>query len=199
MYEKPKYSKLEESLETELLLHGFKKNKEVDPIKRALRFLFLSNFTFMGKMDTLRYGMVDQKAMFFNMVNRTSEMLYNVQFNNSDFRKFLKDISFTNKDFGRPSTQREDSFIYNDPPYLGTVDTYSDSDTWTEQDVIDLWDANEKTGCKYAISEFDHPFIIDQAKQRGLNVIEIGERQNLKNRRTEILVTNYKNSQLKLF
>ena len=36
-------------------------------------------------------------------------------------------------------------------------------------------------------------FILEQAKQRNLNVITIGERQNLKNRRTEILVTNYKN------
>jgi len=32
------------------------------------------------------------------------------------------------------------------------------------------------------------------SKQRNLNVIIIGERQNLKNRRTEILVTNYKNN-----
>jgi DNA adenine methylase len=41
------------------------------------------------------------------------------------------------------------------------------------------------------MSEFDHPFILEQAKQRNLNVITIGERQNLKNRRTEILITNY--------
>ena len=49
------------------------------------------------------------------------------------------------------------------------------------------------------MSEFDHPFILEQAKQRNLNVIIIGERQNLKNRRTEILVTNYSNSQQSLF
>ena len=41
------------------------------------------------------------------------------------------------------------------------------------------------------MSEFDNEFILNQAKERGLNVIIIGERQNLKNRRTEILVTNY--------
>ncbi len=49
------------------------------------------------------------------------------------------------------------------------------------------------------MSEFDHPFILDQAKQRGLNVHIIGERQNLKNRRTEILVTNYRLQQGELF
>lgn len=38
-----------------------------------------------------------------------------------------------------------------------------------------------------------------KAKQRGLNVITIGERQNLKNCRTEILVTNYSNRQPELF
>lgn len=57
----------------------------------------------------------------------------------------------------------------------------------------------EETGCKFAYSEFDHPFILQQAKERNLNVIRIGERQNLKNRRIEILVTNYKTSQLNLF
>ena len=41
------------------------------------------------------------------------------------------------------------------------------------------------------MSEFNHPFILEQAKERNLNVITIGERQNLKNRRTEILITNY--------
>lgn len=41
------------------------------------------------------------------------------------------------------------------------------------------------------MSKFDNQFILEQAKQRGLNVIIIGERKNLKNRRTEILITNY--------
>lgn len=41
------------------------------------------------------------------------------------------------------------------------------------------------------MSEFDNEFIMQQAKERKLNIIYIGERQNLKNRRTEILITNY--------
>ena len=49
------------------------------------------------------------------------------------------------------------------------------------------------------MSEFDHPFILEQAKERNLNVIIIGERGNLKNFRTEILVTNYQNMQQSLF
>ena len=42
-------------------------------------------------------------------------------------------------------------------------------------------------------------YIIEQAEKRGLNIHIIGERQNLKNRRTEILITNYQNSQQSLF
>ena len=72
-------------------------------------------------------------------------------------------------------------------------------DDFNEDDSEDLFNTLEQTGCKFAMSEFDHPFILEQAKQRNLNVIIIGERRNLKNRRTEILVTNYSNSQTKLF
>jgi len=45
---------------------------------------------------------------------------------------------------------------------------------------------------KFAISEFDNDFVIGLANDYKLNIITIGERQNMKNRRTEILVTNYK-------
>jgi DNA adenine methylase len=101
---------------------------------------------------------------------------------NIDFRKFFDNFQIRGTE--------SQHFIYNDPPYLGTADNYSNS--FTETDSNDLFEANEQTGCKYAMSEFDHPFILQQAKERGLNVHTIGERQNLKNRRTEILVTNYK-------
>jgi len=56
------------------------------------------------------------------------------------------------------------------------------------------------SGCKYAVSEFDNPTVIQMAKDRGLQVHIIGERQNMKNRRTEILITNYEPSrQLTMF
>jgi len=95
------------------------------------------------------------------------------------------------------SNEIKDSFIYCDPPYIGTTDNYSHS--FKESDSIDLFDALEATKCRFAYSEFNNGFILDQAKQRGLNIIKIGERQNLKNRRTEILITNYENRQMSLF
>jgi DNA adenine methylase len=176
------------------LLNYWKENEETEPIKKALRFLFLSNLTWMGKGGTLKYSSNNNsKDIIAKNIGLCFDLLSNVQLNNCDFRFFLVNINFED----RAKLGRNAAFIYNDPPYLGTGDNYSHS--FKEEDSFDLFEANEKTGCKYAISEFDHPFILQQAKERNLNVIEIGERQNLKNRRTEILVTNYKTNQLELF
>ena len=73
---------------------------------------------------------------------------------------------------------------------MGTDDNYSNS--FTENDSNDLFDLLTQSGCKWAMSEFDNDYILKQAEERGLNVIIIGERGNLKNFRTEIPVTNYK-------
>ncbi len=181
------------------LLDYWKENKEVEPIKKALRFLLMSNFTYMGKMDTLKIDATGTakatKDKFKKKLYICYSKIYDISINNTDFKAFLKNISF--KTDGR--NDEEKTFIYSDPPYLQTVDTYSDSDTWTTTDSSDLFDSLQKTGCKFAYSEFNHPFILQQAKERNLNVHIIGERQNLKNRRIEILVTNYKTNQLKLF
>ncbi len=180
------------------LLDYWKKNEETEPIKKALRFLFLSNLTVLGKMDTLKYTPRDEsKKQFFKYIDYTFDYLFGAKLNNNDFRKFLKNINFIDVDYGKPSNERKEVLIYADPNYLETINTYNN--TWTESDSNDLFNCLQQTGCKWAMSEFDHPFILEQAKQRGLNIIIIGERQNLKNRRTEILITNYNVPQLELF
>lgn len=182
------------------LLDYWKKSEETEPVKKALRFLFLSNLTYMGKMDCLSYTLRDEsKKMFYQKIDHTFDFIYGVKLNNCDFRRFFSSLKYTDIDYGKPSGERSKIFIYCDSPYLNSTDTYSDSGTWTEPDSLDLFNCLDETGCKYAMSEFDHPFILKQAKQRGLNIIHIGERQNLKNRRTEILVTNYKIQQQELF
>jgi len=176
------------------LLNFWKENEEQDPVMKAVRFLFLSNLTLLGKMGTLKYTPRDEsKKLFYENVDLTFKLLADVKFNNADFREFFRGIAFIDVDFGKPSGERDSAFVYNDSPYLDTINTYSDNGTWTKQDAADLFDCNVATGSKFAISEFDHPFILEQAKDRGLNVITIGERNNLKNRRIEILVTNYIN------
>lgn len=164
------------------LLEYWKNKNEEEPIKKALRFLFISNLTHMGGGSSIRLQPRTPKQTFFDRIDETYKLINDVQFYNNDFRKFLKSICF--------DSMEDETLIYCDPPYLETMDNYSHS--FTEQDANDLFDCLIESKCKFAYSEFDHPFILEQAEKRGLNVIIIGERQNIKNRRTEILVTNYK-------
>lgn len=162
------------------LLKHWKQNKETDEILKALRFIFLSNFTYLGKGTTMCFGTENPKSIILKNIDATQKYLENVQFANRDFRSFFEQLRERNSD---------DTFIYCDPPYLGTDDNYETS--FNEQDSEDLFNLLIQSKCKFAISEFDHPFILEQAQKNGLNTLIIGERQNLKNRRTEILITNY--------
>jgi DNA adenine methylase len=142
------------------LLEYWKKNLETEPLKKALRFLFLSNLTHMGAGFSIRLQPRTPKQTFFDRIDETHKLINDVQFYNNDFRKFLKSICFDGMEC--------ETLIYCDPPYLQTSDNYSNS--FVEQDVIDLFDSLNQTGCKFAMSEFDNPFILNQAKERNLNV-----------------------------
>ena len=173
------------------LLKYWKKNLETDPIKKALRFLLMSNFIPTGHQVTIDLNAENPKNHFFSKIEACFNFMFNVKFSNIDCNKFIDSTSKRSKD------KAQDVFIYCDPPYLGTNDNYSNS--FTQEQSIELFDTLQATKCKFAMSEFDNEFILNQAKERGLNVIIIGERQNLKNRRTEILITNYQNNQLTIF
>ena len=166
------------------LMKYWQLNEEIEPIQKAIRFLMLSNFSFIGAGSMMQLSFANHKKVFYENLERTNKMLFDVQFANFDFRKFLTSIHFRHGD-----ADKKRAFIYADPPYLNTNDNYSHS--FTEQDSIDLLNSLQETGCKFAMSEFDNEFILQQAKERKLNIIYIGERQNLKNRRNEILITNY--------
>jgi len=168
------------------LLEYWKTNTEEEPIRKAMRFLFMSNFTYLGKGTTIGLVCGDSKGFLMSKIDETAKFLFDVQFANFDFRKFINSLSFRDK------IEQSKSFIYCDPPYLGTDDNYSHS--FTENDSSELFDLLCNSGCRFAMSEFDHPFILKQAEQRNLNLIIIGERKNLKNRRVEILITNYANA-----
>ena len=167
--------------------------------KKALRFLLMSNFTFNGNGSTIVFGASVSRATSYKIdfnekLKKTFDNLYTVQFINKDFKKFFNSIMLDNRGAKGESGK---TFIYADPPYINTDDNYSNS--FTKADSLELFEALKKTGCRWAMSEFNNPFILDQAKQRGLNIHFLGSRQNLKNRCTEILVTNYENRQIKLF
>lgn len=167
------------------LFQYWKTNKETDPVKKAVRFVYLSNYGHLGKDSTLRLGVDNSKKLALENYQKTLDFLKDcsLKFTNYDFCKFLRSISF------RSLSDKKKTFIYCDPPYLQTTNNYSHS--FTEQDFIDLIDVLIEIDCKFAVSEFDNRFVIEQVKERGLNIIVIGERKNLINRRTEILITNY--------
>lgn len=165
------------------LWNFWKANKETEPVKRAIRFLFLSNYGYLGKPNTLRYGNKNTSEILLTQIDEAAKFMFGVEFMNYDFREMFKKISF------KDENEKAYTFIYADPPYLDTDDNYETS--FTEKDSFDLFDTLQNTGIKWAMSEFDHPFILQQAKERNLNVLSIGERINIKNRKVEVLVTNY--------
>ena len=165
------------------------KTEEQDPIWKAVRFLVLSNFSLLNNCNTLSFTQSHTKKVLLSKIDETFLEVQNVRFMNVDFRKVIPQLAFRNN---RPN-QRLFTFIYADPPYLNTYSNYN-LPKWNEQDVNDLITICKETDLKMAISEFDNPKILEMAK--GLNIIEIGERKNLKNRRKEILITNYNKEEL---
>lgn len=174
---------------SEGLINYWRKNIETDPIKKAVRFLLLSNFTYLGKGDTLRAGLDNAKNRILDNLDLTFEKLKNVKIMSKDFRKVIPSISFT-----KGLNDKEHCLVYMDPIYFGTEHYYR-VPNWNESDTTDCLDIMVTCGIKCAMSEFNHPFVLSEARKRGLNIIYLRERANIKNRRTEILITNYEASQ----
>jgi len=172
----------------------WKTNIPDDRVLRAVRFLFYSNFGYMGKPDTLHQNDNHNKRNIALEIDGID--FGDSHFMCDDFEKAINSITLRGE-----RSWSDLAFIYNDPPYLNQGHNYAHGDAWNESEVSRLMDVNISKGCKFAISEFDNPTVIQMAKDRGLQIHIIGERENMKtNRRTEILITNYEPSrQLGLF
>lgn len=177
------------------LMKYWKKNKESDPIWRAVRFLFISNFTYLSKGYNVKFTADNSKQILLDRIEPTFQFMRDARFMNVDFRKVLGNISFGDES---ALCKRADSFIYSDAPYVGTEGWYTNNSN-TEQDCIDHMDMLTSSDIRFAMSEFDNELVLDLAADRNLNIINIGERRNLKNRRNEILITNYSLRQKSLF
>lgn len=162
---------------------AWQKHQETDPVYKAVRFLVLSNFSFMGKGNTLLLGFGGNKPDLSELLPAITRAFINTKFTNYDFRIILRKISLAG---GR---KKDRTFIYCDPPYLNTTNNYSDG--FIERDSAELFEMLTGSGIRWAMSEFDHPFIMDTVRNKNLNIIKIGERWNLNNRRTEYLITNF--------
>lgn len=170
---------------SESLIKYYLKNEETDPVRKAVRFLLLSNFTYMGKGDTIRLGIGHCKRNLIDRIEPTFQMLKNAKITNVDFREVLGKISFNDK-----VTPKRDCLCYLDPVYLGTEHTYK-VNKWTVNDTEDCFKIMDTSGINSAMSEFATEPVLDFASDYKMNVIYLEERRNLKNRRQEILITNY--------
>ncbi|CAM4176598.1 MULTISPECIES: hypothetical protein [Flavobacterium] len=178
---------------TQNLIKYWKNNQESDPIKKALRFILLSNFTYLGKGDTLRLGLDNTKRVLIKNIEPTFLKLQNTKITNDDFRNVIPKISFSKK-----LLTKKQSFVYLDPVYLDTEHYYK-VPKWTETDTLDCFKIMQNSGINCAMSEFDNEMILDFASDFKMKVNYLKNRTNIRNRRNEILITNYNNTpQLKI-
>lgn len=167
------------------LWKAWKKAAPTDPVWRAVRFLLVSNFGFLGLPQTLKLNNKNAKRLLYDRIAQTRDAFFDTEFLHCDFRQVLCRIPMSKR-------ERANAFVYADPPYLGTKCNYNDASAWGEQDTRDLFTELVASGLRFGISEFDHPVVLALAKQHGLRVITIGERYNLRNVRTEVYITNVK-------
>jgi len=171
----------------ESLLKHWKKNEEVDPVWKAVRFLMLSNFGYMGFSDIMcfRYAKDNSKSILLEKIDLFYKKVSNMRFMCCDFRNTISKIEDRE---ARPRPKRK-SFIYADPPYIGTMDNYDHS--FTEQDVHDLFGVLVNSGVRFGLSGFRHPLVDGLAEENALCITSLGERRSLGSRTEEILITNY--------
>lgn len=172
-------------ISTSLMKH-WQNNEEADPVRKAIRFLFRSNFTLMGKGQTLKIEGSHSKRNLLHRIDEVYEQLGGAIITNYDFREVVGKISFSKK-----KISRDQAFIYLDPVYLGTTHWYK-VPKWTKDDTYDCFEIMSNEGIPAAMSEFRHPFVLAEAKRRGFPIIPIVSRRNIGNRKEEILITNYK-------
>jgi len=168
----------------ESIFKYWKKHCEETAVYRAIRFLYLSNYSIYGNFETMTQGCYNEKNILLENINKHLDLIYKPRYLCSDFRDVFNKFGFGPKEMNKSKC-----LIYADPPYLETDNKYNNH--FTLKDTQDLFELLVNFNTKFAISEFDNPIILDLAKSYGLNVINLGERRNIFNRRIEILITNY--------
>ena len=179
------YDAVSQLLVHDSLLQHWRKNPETDPVKKAVRFLLLSNFTFLGAGVTLNLEVspINAKKYILQKINTASGLLTDCVFTKKDAVKFVQSIHWD---------RNANFFTYCDPPYLGTVDNYEEHG-WNSESLQNLITACKASGHPFAISEYSNPLVLEIAAQNGLHVTAIKERRNLTSdkKATEILLTSY--------
>ena len=167
------------------ILRRFREQPETDEIWRAVAFVYKSNFSFLAKGETLKFGASNARQIALNAIRDGFAAINRIQFMSCDFRDVLGRICW------RHERDKRSAVVYCDPPYVNTDCAAYGAAPWTEQDTVDLFALLSQSGLRFAVSEFDGGFTRDLAREHGLTVTTLGERRNIMNRKTEILITNY--------
>ncbi len=113
-----------------------------------------------------------------------------------------KNVHIAQKDFSKVDVSK-DSFVYLDPPYLGTVASYNENNGWTSEDDSRLWQYLkdiQSCGASFAMSEAyqsDSTEYVDLCNERKYFVTNFGLKytacgKGLKDETQEVLITSYK-------
>lgn len=164
-----------------------KLNKFECKIMQAVRFIYLSSFSLFGAGTTMMIGNIVRKE---TVLKRAKEILKHqhiqkAQFTSKDFREFFSALSIHHH-------TKNSVFVYNDPPYVGLNSRKYNFSRWNRKDFEDLLCLNVQKGFKFAISEFESPYIKSKAEEYGLRIIDICTRKNVRTTSKEILIVNYK-------
>lgn len=176
------------------IFNEFKHDIPPDKIWRAVRLLYLSNFSFLGSGDTFRCsGRGHDRGILLTRLRQfCEEDLNRMQFLSCDFRDVLSQVALRtySSEPWRGKNERLTSFVYCDPPYLGRDGNgYAG---FTEHDLRDLLTLLIDSGLRFAVSEFASPDVLALVQEYpDLSVHPLGERRALNNRNTEILILNY--------
>lgn len=182
------YTKIKLTPISEKLFRYFMRKPFKNKINKALRFIYLYNYSYLGKADCFHIGKYNIKKSILKDLKTIFNKIKDCCFTNSDYKDLLNKIAI------RSQNDKNNMFIYCDPPYINTssYDVYD----FTLEDFENLVKILIEFNVKFAISEFDNNDIIEVCKKYNLNIINIGSRINLKNIRNEILITNYKQTNL---
>jgi len=162
----------------------WKTQEEGDPIWQAVRFIYRSNFSYMGTSGMFCVTDAHPKFILLQAIPRILTKVKHVRFLCCDFRQVLPSINFHHPDRTADST-----FIYADPPYINTGNNYQHS--FTIQDTRVLLDILCESGFKFGVSERGSREIQTLAQEYQLTYHEIGEQKALKGRHTEVYLCNY--------
>ena len=156
---------------------------------------------------------------FNNQIRFNSKGEYNMPFgkNRSSFNPTLrarfgefaremhtKKIAFISKNFTEIKIEKlhANSFVYVDPPYLGSVASYNEQGGWSEQEekeLLELLNNLTEQGVAWALSnnlKYDNPLLEDFVKKYRVHYLgsqhsNCSYQKKDKSEDIEILVTNY--------